>query len=578
MKKNVKRILPILLAIVILASMVWYLFIYDRDFTRDALVHTARFFEDQGRHTISAWLYDQAYQQSSGDDAVAIELAEHFKSQGNYTQAEITLSRAIAERSSAELYIALSQTFVEQNKLLDAVAMLDNIADAQVRAEIEALRPAVPKASPESTYHNQYITVELTNNGGMLYVTTDGSYPTTVVGSSIGKLPLESGETVIKALIVAENGLVSPLATYSYTIIDVIKEVDFTDEKIDAAVRAALGFDAAATIHSSDLWPLTELTLPEGADSYMELANIPYLQKLTITGGTATTLEGLNALTALQELTVRDVNLRTADLLIVAALPNLQKLTLSGCGLSGIDNLSTASNLQYLDLSDNSIRDFSALSFMTKLNYLDLSDNAVTSLNAASALSGLQTLKVAGNSLTSISPISGCTALKELDISTNAINSLSGIENLLGMEHLNASYNNLTDVTPLAALTNLKTLDLGNNALTDISSLASLNGLEFFYFQHNMVTVLPAWSPASALIVIDGSYNQIYSLAPLARFQALNYVLMENNAITSVVDLVYCSNLIKVNVYNNPVTDVSPLLKPGDQEQSIIVIWNPLPQ
>ena len=37
MKSSLKRILPILLAILVLLSAVWYLFVYDRAFTRDLL-------------------------------------------------------------------------------------------------------------------------------------------------------------------------------------------------------------------------------------------------------------------------------------------------------------------------------------------------------------------------------------------------------------------------------------------------------------------------------------------------------------------------------------------------------------
>ncbi len=575
MKKNIKRILPILFAILIFASIFWYLFIYDRDFTRDVLVQGARFFEDRGRHSIAALFYDLAYRQSDGDDIVAIELAEHFRAQGNYTQAEITLSRAIAEGATVELYMALSQTFVEQNKLLDAVTMLDNITQSAIRQQIDALRPAAPKATPENNYHNQHITVELTSTGGRLFLTTDGSYPSVLAGASSGKLPMDSGETIIKALIVGDNGLVSPLATFHYTIIDVIKEVTFTEPNIEAAVREALGCGYDDAIYSSDLWKILELTLPEGASSYAELANLPYLQKLTITGGTAENLEGIHSLTALQELTIRGTHMRTADLLIVASLPNLQKLTLSDCGLSSLDNLAEAAHLQYLDLSDNSIRDFAALSFMKGLSYLDLSRNALVSLNAASALSGLQTLKVSGNAIHSLSPIVGCTAMKELDISANFITSLSGLEQLTQLEILNASENDLSDAEPLKGLMALKSLDLSDNSLTDISCLSGLNKLEFFYFQYNQVAALPNLGGAP-LITIDGSHNLISSLAPLANMGSLNYVLMEDNNISSVADLVYCSNLIKVNVYDNPITDVSALTKPGEHEQSIIVIWNPL--
>ncbi len=578
MKKNLKRILPILLVIVIFASIAWYLFVYDRNFTRDALLQCARFFEGNGNSAMAAWLYDQAYNQSHGDDAVAIELAEHYREEGNYTQAEITLSRAISEGGTAELYIALSQTFVEQNKLLDAVTMLDNIADESIRTQIAALRPAAPTATPEATYHNQYITVELSAADGKLYVTTDESYPSMVSGESDGKLPLDSGETVIRALVIGDNGLVSPLATFNYTVIDVIKEVSFTDGSIDAAVREILGVDADTVIFSSDLWTITELTLPQGADSYLELANLPYLQKLTIEGGSALNLEGLTNLTALQELTVRDMNLRTSDLSIVASLPNLQKLTLTGCGLSGIDHLSNAPGLTWVDLSNNSIQDFSALSFMSDLVYLDLSHNGLTSLNDASALTGLKTLKVAANSLTSVAPIAGCTNLQELDISTNTIASLTGLETLTGLTVLNASHNNLTDVESLRNLTGLRELDLGNNSLTDISCLSGLNALETFCFSYNQVASLPAWNSGSALVTIDGSHNLLTSVDVLSGFESLNYVLMENNSITTVDALASCHNLIKVNVYDNPITDVSALTNPDGHEQSITVIWNPLPE
>ena len=113
MKHNLKRILPILLAIIVIFSVVWYLFVYDRDFTRDMLIQQARHFEDQGNRTLAVWLYNQAYIQSGEDDDVAIELAERFKAIGDYTKAERTLTNAIKDGGSLDLYIALCKTYVE---------------------------------------------------------------------------------------------------------------------------------------------------------------------------------------------------------------------------------------------------------------------------------------------------------------------------------------------------------------------------------------------------------------------------------------------------------------------------------
>ena len=42
MKKAVRIFIPLLLVLVILASVAWYLFVYDREFTRDSLLSQAR--------------------------------------------------------------------------------------------------------------------------------------------------------------------------------------------------------------------------------------------------------------------------------------------------------------------------------------------------------------------------------------------------------------------------------------------------------------------------------------------------------------------------------------------------------
>lgn len=571
MNKALKRIIPILLGIVIIASVLWYLFVYDRDFTRDVLLQHARYFDDQGNHKVAAWLYDQAYRHSDDNAAVAIELAEQFKEMGNYTQAEVTLSKAIADGGSLELYIALCKTYVEQDKLMDAVRMLDNITDPSIREKIAALRPAAPAPDIAPGFYSQYVTVNLRYSGGKLYLAADGQYPSAKGEASDGAVTLTGGENIINAIVIADNGLVSPLSILGYTISGVIEEVRFEDAKLDAAVRAALGKTAGDAIFSNELWTLKELTLPEGADSYLEIFKLPYLQKLTIIGSSAANLNGLGSLSSLTELIIKDSSLRTSDLLTVASLPNLKNLTMTGCGISGIDNLSGARNLEYLNLSDNSIRDFTALSFMSKLNYLDLSHNALTTLNAASALSSLQHLNVSYNSLTSVGPLTGCTQLLGLNISNNAITSLNGIGNLTQLQSLDASFNALTDVTPLATCGDLLKLDVSSNQLRDISPLSVLNGLEELRFTHNQVTTLPSWSKDCALVIIDGSYNKISVVATMADFVNLNTVIMDYNNISAVNALASCFNLVKVSVYGNPVKDVSALT-----DRSIIVNYNPL--
>ena len=149
MKKVLKVLLPILLSVAVIGCLIWYLFVYDREFSRDILLSQARYQESQGNHDVAAWFYDRAYDHANQDEDVAIELANQYKSIGNYTKAEFTLANAIADGGHAELYVALCKTYVEQDKLLDAVEMLDNISDANIKAQLDALRPAAPVSNYE---------------------------------------------------------------------------------------------------------------------------------------------------------------------------------------------------------------------------------------------------------------------------------------------------------------------------------------------------------------------------------------------------------------------------------------------
>ena len=171
MKKSLRIILPVILAIAIILCTVWYLFIYDRGFTRDMLLSFARYSESQGNHNVATWFYNIAYKQSSNSDDVAIELAQQYKSSGNYTKAEYTLSNAIADGGGVDLYIALCNTYVEQDKLLDAVTMLDSITNPQIKEQLAAMRPASPTVTPEPGYYSQYISATLSKYDGTIYPT-----------------------------------------------------------------------------------------------------------------------------------------------------------------------------------------------------------------------------------------------------------------------------------------------------------------------------------------------------------------------------------------------------------------------
>ena len=570
MKKVFAKIIPLLLTILILASVFWYCFIYDRNFTRDMLLSQARYHSTDGNSKLASWFYDSAYELSGQDESVAIELANQFRAAGNYTKAEFTLSNAIADGGTAQLYMALCKTYVEQDKLLDAVNMLDHIGDPAIKAELNAMRPEAPQTDPAPGFYSEYIYVSFQVSEHDIYYTTDGEYPSTDDAPYSETFQLPAGETVIRAVTVADNGLVSPLTTITYTVGGVIEEVAFTDAAIDASVRQIIGADAEDVLYSNMLWEISEFTVPEGAMNLQDLTNLPYLEKLTIQDQTLDTVSFLASLSNLKELSLTDCRFSAGELDIIAGLPMLEKLTLSDCGLSTIAGLENAQRLTDLDLSGNTIRNLDPLSSMHNLRTLDLSHNALTSLNVLSNLVNLETLDVSYNVLSSVSPVATCRNLTSLVANNNQIANLDALDNLPALALLNVNKNALSDVSVLGSCTTLVELDIGSNTISDISALSTLTALELFTFSNNQVVSLPAWPDGCKLRFIDGSNNLVESLDSLKNMHDLTHVFMDYNALTSVTPIAGCYNLVQVNVYGNEIDNVDAL-----KEHDIIVNWDP---
>ncbi len=572
MKKTIRILVPVVLAIAIILCMFWYLFVYDRDFTRDMLLGCARFSESQGNHNIATWFYNQAYSQTGDSDAVAIELAEQYKTSGNYTKAEYTLSNAIADGGGIDVYIALCKTYVEQDKLLDAVNMLNNITNPDVKEQLEALRPAAPTALPEPGFYNQYISVTIQAEKGKVYTTNNGDYPSIANDPYQDPISLADGENTIYSIAVDNNGLVSPVSIFGYTVGGVIEKMEFADDAIEAEVRKLLNVSDETELFTNDLWTIKTFTIPSKAKKYDDLKHLTFLENLTISKGVADQLDFIANLSNLTQLTISDTNVSQEILKSIGSLPVLKELTLKNCGISGIAPLTDATGLLKLDLSNNAIRNIEALKNMQELKDLNLQHNAVSDLTKLASCTALSRLDISNNTITSLAPINVLAGLNWLDASSNSITALGNIDSLASLSYLSLSGNKLSDIKVLSACKSLTELNISSNKLKDIGSLSALDKLMYFDFSHNEVTEIPSFTKDCALVTINGSHNKLSSLAPLGGLKHLNNVHMDyNTEIASVASLVKCPVLIEVNVYATKVTDVTPLT-----DQSIIVNYNPV--
>ena len=569
MKKIMRIVLPLLLILAIIGSIGWYLFSYDRGFTRDVLLQQARFHDLHGNSRMSSWFYDLAYNFSGRDGNVAIELANQYKSSGNYTKAESTLTNAIKQGGTPELYTALSKTFAEQDKLLDSVALLDQIQDPQVKAQLDAMRPQAPVPDQAPGFFSQYIDVALSAEG-TIYYRTDGEYPTTADAPYGAPIHLGTGETLIQAIAIAPNGLVSPLAELQYTVGGVVEPVTLEDPAINAVIRELLEKSAKEQLYTNDLWKIEEFTVPQEAKSFEDLAKIPYLRKLTMQGFQLENLDFLLSSSRLKILDLTGCTLKPESLSALATLPALQELVLAETGLSSIAGLEQVTGLTKLDLHNNTVRNLEVLSGMPKLRQLNLSHNAVTDLTPLGGLTDLDRLDVSFNALTTLAPLGGCIKLTQIEAGNNQITDLSGVAGLSLLTYLGMDYNQLTDLSPIAPMIQLATLKVSNNQLTDLSPLADMTALDALYFSHNQVEALPAWPNGGELRIIDGSNNLLANMDGLAKMEKLSYVYLDYNALTSIDALKDCYKLVQVNVYGNDIKDVSALT-----EQDVIVNYDP---
>ena len=529
MKHTLKIILPIILILAIVIGACWFFLIARRDVTESIFVYWGEHFYEAGRYSRAVAFYKAAMRFAPKDAELAIRLADAYKKSGNYTKAEYTLVSAITQiPDSVSLYVALSGTYVEQDKLLDAETMLSRITNDAVRTQIDALRPAAPVIEPESGNYSEYIDVTVTGSSGTVYAVCNSDFPASAQDVYTGPISLEAGESKIVALSVAENGLVSDAVYAGYTVGNVVEEVKLADAGMDAYVRELLGKTAGSAIMSDELWAVEALDLPDTVASLEDLPYFTGLHSLSLHHGT-----GL-------------------DLSVLSQLPTLRTLDLSGCTLStaAMNTIVTLSELTSLNLSGCAVAEIDALISLQKLETLDLSNNPVTSLNN----------------------LKNCTELETLYAGQCAITRIAGLADHTKLKTLVLPGNQITDISALAGCTALETLDLSGNSISDISVVSGFKQLVDLNVSSNQITELPQFDADTPLWHVDISHNQIESLAGLEGNLAVNFIDADYNRIKSISKLESCIMLVRMNLWDNPVNadEVKQL-----QDIGILINYNP---
>ncbi len=492
--------------------------------------------------------FRSALELAEDDPQISIQLANAYKYSGNYTKAEYTLVRAItADPSRTALYVALSRIYVEQEKFLDADLLLSRASNADVKAELEAMRPAAPVLTPDAGYYSDYITVSASCVAGRIFLSTDGVYPSNESHLYKNPVALEQGETIIYALVVDDSGLTSPIREAAYTVAGVVEPITLSDSGLNTLVRKLLGKGNDDVIMTNELWGIEKMTLTADVKELRQLSHFIGLKELKMNSAAVSDLSVLTTLPLLQKLDLSGCILSAANLRTIGELTRLNELNLSTCAVTNIDALANLKKLTVLNLSNNVITDVMALTQMTALTDLDLSNNPITALQSLQYCANLDKLNLSGCEIESLEALAGLVNLKGLNLSNNSISSLEPLQNCISLENLDVSYNNLKN----------------------IAAVEKLTALQEFSASHNQIATLPKM-PAK-LIRVDLSYNKLTKIDGLQNRSMLNHVNIDYNKVADILPLKNCYNLVQLDAWNNPITSGVTTLT----NQSVIVNWNP---
>ncbi len=526
---------------------------------------------DGGYYDAAAQRYEEAVKLDPTNHDYVMSLLDVYMKLGNYTKAERCLIQAIREKPDTKLYCKLSELYVAQNKILDSQLMLDTITDESVRREVEALRPALPLFSHAGGSYDSYIEISLRSTEGSIYYSLDGEYPSSHSEAYSTPIPLQAGTTRIRAIVVSENGLTSPIAEEQYHIVGVVEELEFQSPELEEMIREQLYIARTEKIQSSDLWEITALKLPEEVTVLEDLHYFTSLKELDAQGCSIEDYSPLVHLVGLESLNLNGNLVSTDSLAVIGQLTTLKRLYLSGCGISNISSLAGLTAMEDLDLSDNSIKDLSGLKDMDSLISLNLRSNAIPTLEPLTGLATLQEFHIGYNSITSLSPLQLCNNMKILHAENNNLLSVGALGHMFDLSILNVSHNELEDVSALSNCTRMTELYADNNFLTAIDCISKMPLLKVLDCNHNRILTLPQMDPASVLQKVDASYNQLVTVAPLAGLKELSVVNVDyNEGVEDIEILSGCNVLVQVNAFGTHVIEVKKLTDMG-----VVVNYDP---
>ncbi|MDN4480726.1 excalibur calcium-binding domain-containing protein [Demequina muriae] len=258
--------------------------------------------------------------------------------------------------------------------------------------------------------------------------------------------------------------------------------VDIPDPALASCIRDALELPADASLTSTELAALEALECD----------------------GSVSTLEGLQHANHLLALHIEPAS-QITDIAPLAALPQLEYLSLPGLGAT----------------------DISAVASLSTLVWLDLYAGALTTLPSFAALPDLAVLDIGATDVEDLSPLADAHALEALYADETLVEDVSPLAQLASLTVVDLAYAWVEDLSPLAGHPSLAFLDVDGNAVRNASALGAMPALEEFSARDQFIDGAPVtrcvpFTPAQIVgpagSVLSATASNAYRFGPQTMF------------------------------------------------------------
>lgn len=205
-------------------------------------------------------------------------------------------------------------------------------------------------------------------------------------------------------------------------------------------------------------------------------AAMPPMEILTLWDLPGVLPDGLDALTALRDLTLQGGRLDRDDHIdTLGELPGLVSLR-SCLPVADLRFYDPLSHMERLDFggAQSQLTDISALAGWQQLQFLNLSDTKIADISSLRGKEVLSYLNLANTQVSDISPLEGLPAVADLNLTRLKGVDLSVLASLPALKRLALDFVPVTDLSVLSGCARLETLRLWSNPIASLAPLASL--------------------------------------------------------------------------------------------------------